>query len=114
LSKLKDLLISKLSLRKLEPLKFGGLDCFVKVWNEKERIEYAIDAQTRAKNGEPDYLTRCRTIVFALCDEAGEMIFSANDVELVSSFDSHEIGKAFAFIIQVQSNEADDSDAKKN
>lgn len=111
---LKEQLLAKITKPKLFPIEFAGIPCFVKKWNEKDNIEWAIALQTAPKieGVEGDLYTRCRAIVHNLCDESGALIFDKDDVEQVALFDASEINPVWEKIVEVQAG--DKIDAKKN
>jgi hypothetical protein len=100
---------------KLAPLVFCGVDCFIRPWNEKERIELAIHLQTHKgeADGDGDKLTRARAIAMSLCDADGELVFGVEAIDEVAAVRT-DLGPPFDAIMAYQGRGDVDADAKKN
>ena len=107
--------IQSLAKPKLVPVNFGGVSCFARKWNEGEQIAWAIECQgSKGDEGEPDLYLRCKAIVRSLCDESGELIYSADEFAEIAKQDPQVIDPVWETLIELQSRISGDDDAKKN
>ena len=99
---------------RLVPTTLAGVACFLRRWNEREQIEWAIECQTAAKEDfdgdKVDFYTKCKAIARSLCDEHGELVYA--DYVEVAEHDSDALDPVFDEVIALQSRA--NADAKKN
>jgi len=95
----------------LHPITFCGVECFVRRWSERERIEWAVHIQTAGEGEAADKLVRARAIAWSLCDDAGELVFGPDGVDDVAAL-CEDLGPTFDAVIAIQKNAKDDP--KKN
>jgi hypothetical protein len=108
----RDKLFAKRTEAKLTPTTFAGVECFIKAWSEREKIDWAVYCKSISDQGDvSDNFIRCRAIAWSLADESGKLIFNRDEVEAIADFPSDEIERLFNEVIAVQ---APQSDAKKN
>lgn len=100
----------------LVPHDFGGVSLFLRKWNEREQIEWAIETQTAEKQAgvDADLWTRCKAIARSLCDDTGALVFSPSDYSQLAELDSSLIDSAWTAVIALQSRPGADDAAKKN
>ena len=92
---------------KLTPLTVGGVECFVRTWTEREKIEWAVMCQKLAANqGPSDVWVHCRALAMSLTDAEGNRVFDSH--EQVADLPSDVIAEAFEAVCRVQRGEKDD------
>jgi len=96
--------------RKLVPIKVGDVDCFVRVWSEREHIEWAVTCQT-ATDGDDvtDYFLRCKVIARSLAGADGSLVYENH--EEVADLSSDLLDALFDEVCLIQARK---DDAKKN
>lgn len=104
--------IKGLAKAKIVPISFGGVECYLRRWNEKEQIEWAIECQNQKNDGKADLWVRCKAIARSLCDENGVLIYSPDEYEELALLDSEIINPAWDAVVELQGTDADA--AKKN
>lgn len=105
---------------KLDPIKFGGVECFVKRWSERDRIEWSIELQTSTtkvefegddgKKSSFDGYLKCKAIARSLCDADGNLVFES--FAEVADYDTEILDPVFEAVMKLQ--EIGGDDAKKN
>jgi hypothetical protein len=118
MSALRDQLFAKAEKPLLTPITFCGMDCFIRQWDEGERIQWESFVKGMKSegadelSGEQNSSVARHAIVASLADESGELIFHEGDDDRLLSFPANEIASAFDRIVGQQT--AEPVDAKKN
>jgi hypothetical protein len=110
---LKQQLFAKLTKAVLLPVTVNEVDCFVRQWTERERLEYSgmiKDFQNGDELASSELASR--TIAMSLADAHGNLIFSQDDLATIRELPTLEFQKLFDFIVESQTKKA--VDAKKN
>ncbi|HWB00586.1 MAG TPA: hypothetical protein VG713_18965 [Pirellulales bacterium] len=112
---IKTQLFQRASRPPLVPLVFAGVECFIKPWTERDRIEWAQYINQLAPDADgkkQDATLRARALAWSLCDAEGHPVFDRAEYEQLLTLPATDIDEAFAAVMAVQSPK--DDDAKKN
>ena len=93
---LRDELLSKCDAAPvLEPVKFLGVDMFIREMDGFERDEYESEQYEASKQGKGLKNFRARLLVRVLVDEKGERVFQDGDADRLGKLPARKIRPAF-------------------
>lgn len=104
---------------RLIPVTLGDVECFVRSWSDRERIEWALYCQTQQAGGgdgeKDDKYFRSRVVARSLCDENGTLTFTGEGATDEVADLLVDIEPAYEAVLAMLKNTSGDEDeAKKN